>query len=112
MVVLDSAVAMTLPLRRRVARVAPWFGPAFVAAIAYTDPGNFATNFTGGARLGYQLIWVIVVAAFTPDSALLWTDTPRWRSRSHCSRPVSPRPASARTRGRWSCRGSSAGRFR
>jgi manganese transport protein len=62
MVVLDSAVAITLPLRRRVARVAPWFGPAFVAAIAYADPGNFATNFTGGARFGYRLVWVIVAA--------------------------------------------------
>ena len=62
MVVLESAVSITLPLRRRVARVAPWFGPAFVAAIAYADPGNFATNFTGGARFGYQLVWVIVAA--------------------------------------------------
>jgi manganese transport protein len=58
MVVLDVA----LPLRRRMARVAPWFGPAFVAAIAYADPGNFATNFTGGARFGYRLAWVIVGA--------------------------------------------------
>jgi manganese transport protein len=38
------------------------FGPAFVAAIAYVDPGNFATNFAGGARYGYLLLWVIVVA--------------------------------------------------
>jgi manganese transport protein len=37
-------------------------GPAFVAAVAYVDPGNFATNFTAGARFGYTLIWVIVVA--------------------------------------------------
>ena len=58
MVVLDVA----LPLRRHVARVAPYFGPAFVAAIAYVDPGNFATNFTGGATFGYQLVWVIVAA--------------------------------------------------
>jgi manganese transport protein len=62
MVVLDAAAAVTLPLRRRVARVAPWFGPAFVAAIAYADPGNFATNFTGGATFGYLLVWVIVAA--------------------------------------------------
>jgi manganese transport protein len=62
MVVLDAAAAVTLPVRRRVARVAPWFGPAFVAAIAYADPGNFATNFTGGARFGYRLVWVIVAA--------------------------------------------------
>jgi manganese transport protein len=62
MVVLDSAIAMTEPLRRRVARITPWFGPAFVAAVAYADPGNFATNFTAGATSGYQLVWVIVAA--------------------------------------------------
>jgi manganese transport protein len=38
------------------------FGPAFVAAVAYIDPGNFATNITAGARFGYPLLWVIVVA--------------------------------------------------
>ena len=37
-------------------------GPAFVAAVAYIDPGNFATNFTAGAAHGYQLAWVIVMA--------------------------------------------------
>src|SRR5690349_14197921 len=37
-------------------------GPAFVAAVAYIDPGNFATNFSAGARYGYTLVWVIVVA--------------------------------------------------
>ena len=37
-------------------------GPAFVAAIAYVDPGNFATNFAAGAQYGYLLLWVIVVA--------------------------------------------------
>jgi manganese transport protein len=37
-------------------------GPAFVAAVAYVDPGNFATNFTAGSQFGYQLAWVVVVA--------------------------------------------------
>jgi len=37
-------------------------GPAFVASVAYIDPGNFATNFSAGARFGYALAWVIVVA--------------------------------------------------
>ncbi|MFI7523937.1 Nramp family divalent metal transporter [Micromonospora globbae] len=37
-------------------------GPAFVAAVAYVDPGNFATNSTAGARYGYLLVWVVVVA--------------------------------------------------
>ena len=37
-------------------------GPAFVASVAYIDPGNFATNFTAGAKFGYALAWVIVLA--------------------------------------------------
>ncbi|MGH3274211.1 MAG: Nramp family divalent metal transporter [Streptosporangiaceae bacterium] len=37
-------------------------GPAFVAAVAYVDPGNFATNFTAGARFGYGLAWVVAAA--------------------------------------------------
>lgn len=38
-------------------------GPAFVAALAYVDPGNVAANLTAGARYGYLLIWVLVVAS-------------------------------------------------
>jgi manganese transport protein len=37
-------------------------GPAFVASIAYVDPGNFATNLQGGAQFGYLLLWVVLVA--------------------------------------------------
>ncbi len=37
-------------------------GPAFVAAVAYIDPGNFATNFSAGAKYGYALVWVVVMA--------------------------------------------------
>jgi manganese transport protein len=37
-------------------------GPAFVAAIAYVDPGNFATNIAGGAKFGYMLLWVVLAA--------------------------------------------------
>ncbi|HTU29071.1 MAG TPA: Nramp family divalent metal transporter [Solirubrobacteraceae bacterium] len=37
-------------------------GPAFVAAVAYIDPGNFATNVQGGAKFGYQLLWVVLAA--------------------------------------------------
>ena len=37
-----------------------YFGPAFVASIAYIDPGNFATNFDGGTRFGYKLLWVLL----------------------------------------------------
>ena len=42
--------------------IAALLGPAFVAAIAYVDPGNFATNFSAGALFGYSLAWVIVAA--------------------------------------------------
>jgi manganese transport protein len=38
-------------------------GPAFVAAVAYVDPGNFATNFQAGAEHGYLLLWVVVMAS-------------------------------------------------
>jgi manganese transport protein len=38
------------------------FGPAFVASVAYVDPGNFATNIQGGAKFGYLLLWVVLAA--------------------------------------------------
>mgnify|MGYP002227740611 CR=1 FL=1 len=40
----------------------PLLGPAFVAAVAYVDPGNVAANITAGARYGYLLVWVLVLA--------------------------------------------------
>src|SRR5579884_2019047 len=43
-------------------RVLPFLGPAFIAAVAYIDPGNFATNIAGGSRYGYTLVWVVVAA--------------------------------------------------
>ncbi|HUD78945.1 MAG TPA: Nramp family divalent metal transporter [Streptosporangiaceae bacterium] len=48
--------------RGRLRGVIALLGPAFVAAIAYVDPGNFATNFSAGAAFGYTLAWVIVIA--------------------------------------------------
>jgi manganese transport protein len=42
--------------------ILPLLGPAFVAAIAYVDPGNFATNVAGGAKYGYLLLWVVLAA--------------------------------------------------
>jgi manganese transport protein len=55
------------PLRRIRARGAirgrlALLGPAFVAAVAYVDPGNFATNIASGAKFGYLLVWVVVMA--------------------------------------------------
>ena len=46
----------------RLRGVVALLGPAFVAAVAYVDPGNFATNFSAGAQFGYGLVWVIVLA--------------------------------------------------
>jgi manganese transport protein len=40
----------------------PFLGPAFIACVAYVDPGNFATNIAGGAQYGYLLVWVIVAS--------------------------------------------------
>jgi manganese transport protein len=66
-----AAAAVTLPpptalqrirARRGLGGVLPLLGPAFVAAIAYVDPGNFATNVAGGAQYGYVLLWVVVAA--------------------------------------------------
>jgi manganese transport protein len=47
---------------RGLAALLPFLGPAFVAAVAYVDPGNFATNVAGGARYGYMLLWVVLAA--------------------------------------------------
>ena len=44
------------------ARLLPFLGPAFIAAVAYVDPGNFATNIQGGSQFGYILIWVILAS--------------------------------------------------
>ena len=43
-------------------RLLPFLGPAFIASVAYIDPGNFATNIAGGSRFGYTLVWVIVAS--------------------------------------------------
>jgi manganese transport protein len=72
-------------------------GPAFVAAVAYVDPGNFATNFAAGARFGYALAWVIVGANLMAmlvqyESAKVGIATGRdlpELCREHFGRPVS-----------------------
>src|ERR1700732_2920762 len=56
-----ASAAPAPPGRKLPARQAWWYlGPAFVASVAYMDPGNFATNIEGGARFGYQLLWVLL----------------------------------------------------
>ncbi|HET6998385.1 MAG TPA: Nramp family divalent metal transporter [Solirubrobacterales bacterium] len=47
---------------RGLGRLWPFLGPAFIAAVAYIDPGNFATNIAGGAEFGYLLLWVVLAA--------------------------------------------------
>jgi len=50
----------TLLPRMRTSELWSYFGPAFVASIAYIDPGNFAANFAGGSEFGYKLLWVLL----------------------------------------------------
>ncbi|MBB4703754.1 Nramp family divalent metal transporter [Sphaerisporangium siamense] len=57
----SPAVPMPAPGRMR-QRVVGLMGPAFVAAVAYVDPGNFATNVESGARFGFLLLWVVLTA--------------------------------------------------
>src|ERR1700734_2479702 len=59
---LAAAEATLSGERRGVLAVLPFLGPAFIAAIAYVDPGNFATNMAGGAQYGYALLWVVALA--------------------------------------------------
>jgi manganese transport protein len=87
--------------RPRALRTAPLLGPAFVAAIAYVDPGNFATNFSAGAEFGYLLLWVILAANITAMliqslSAKLGLAT--GRNLPEVCRDTFPRPVS---RGLW-----------
>src|SRR3982750_11994 len=42
--------------------ILPFLGPAFIASVAYVDPGNFATNIQSGAQFGYMLLWVVVAS--------------------------------------------------
>ena len=55
-------ILSTAPGKNRLTRLLPFLGPAFIASVAYVDPGNFATNIQAGAQFGYMLIWVIVAS--------------------------------------------------
>jgi manganese transport protein len=50
----------TLKLRSKIQQISRFLGPAFVVSVAYIDPGNFATNISGGSKFNYELIWVIL----------------------------------------------------
>ena len=60
--VLEESALERLLARGRVRATLMMLGPAFVASIAYVDPGNFATNVQGGAQFGYLLLWVVLTA--------------------------------------------------
>src|SRR5271155_2393485 len=82
--------------RRGAAMVLPFAGPAVVVSVAYIDPGNFATNIQAGARYGYALLWVVLLAnliamLFQALSAKLGIVTGRNLAemcRDHFPRPV------------------------
>jgi manganese transport protein len=57
-----AEVLVQTSARLSLARLLPFLGPAFVAAVAYVDPGNFATNIQAGSEFGYRLVWVIVAS--------------------------------------------------
>jgi manganese transport protein len=59
---LRAAQATLRGERRGLRGLWPFLGPAFIAAVAYIDPGNFATNIAGGAKYGYLLLWVVLSA--------------------------------------------------
>jgi manganese transport protein len=48
--------------RRGLRAMLPFIGPAFICSVAYTDPGNFATNIQAGAKYDYSLLWVVLLA--------------------------------------------------
>jgi manganese transport protein len=73
-----------------------YFGPAFVASVAYIDPGNFATNIEGGSRFGYRLLWVllwsnamaILIQYLSAKLGIVTGLTLPQNCRRHFSRPV------------------------
>src|SRR6201993_2739053 len=59
---LEAAERVLSGERRGVRAVLPFLGPAFIASVAYIDPGNFATDMAGGSQFGYMLLWVVLAA--------------------------------------------------
>ena len=57
-----AARAVLSGRKKGIAAFLPFLGPAFIACVAYIDPGNYATNIQAGSAYGYNLLWVIVLA--------------------------------------------------
>jgi manganese transport protein len=90
-----AAQETVLGRRHGLAGFLPFVGPAVIASVAYMDPGNFATNIQAGARYGYGLLWVVVLAnlvamLFQALSARLGIVT--GQSLAELSRASFPRP--------------------
>ena len=89
-----SSVATSRPGWRRMLAFA---GPAYLVSVGYMDPGNWATDLEGGARFGYQLLWVLVVS--NAMAILLQTLSARLgiiggRDLAQACREAYPRPVS------------------
>jgi manganese transport protein len=61
-----------------VRKLLPFVGPAFIASVAYIDPGNFATNIQAGSQFGYRLLWVVLFANLA--AMLFQSSRPSWAS--------------------------------
>src|SRR6188474_3205384 len=48
--------------KKGIRKFLPYLGPAYLVSVGYMDPGNWATDLAGGARFGYQLIWVLLMS--------------------------------------------------
>ena len=102
----ESGIADIIPLSPAVDAIAPpvfrrnqiwtYFGPAFVASVAYIDPGNFATNIQGGSSFGYRLLWVllwsnamaILIQYLSAKLGIVTGRTLPQNCRDHFSRPM------------------------
>jgi manganese transport protein len=95
---LAAAVPVVAPATLGFRRNQMWsyFGPAFVASVAYIDPGNFATNIEGGSRFGYRLLWVllwsnamaILIQYLSAKLGIVTGHTLPQNCRKHFSRPT------------------------
>ena len=91
----SSITFKTLPALKR-GEMWRYFGPAFVASVAYIDPGNFATNIEGGTRFGYSLLWIllwsnamaILIQYLAAKLGIATGKTLPQNCRAHFSRPV------------------------
>src|ERR1700760_5048140 len=57
-----ESIDTTLPQRSFWRRILSFFGPAYLVAVGYMDPGNWATDLAGGSKFGYSLIWVLLMS--------------------------------------------------